>query len=169
MCRQRRKPDHPLAPIPGERQRRTGHEKWDVAAELGGELKELVSGHHVAGEGVDGMQRGGGIARSSAQAGARGYAFFQVEVHGKTLTRGLEHSTRGPHREVVGCRSNIWSNYLDRYSTSCSPLGPDRVGKADEAQQSLQPVIPVGVSGEHPEEQVDLCERCHGNLRSHGS
>jgi hypothetical protein len=156
MGRQRRKPDHPLAPIPGECQRRTGHEECHVAAELGSELKELVSGHHVAGEGIHGMQRSGGIARSSAQAGAGGNPFFQVEVDGKTLTRGLEHSTRRPHREVVGCRSNIGSSNFDRYSMSCSPLGPDRVGKADEAQQSLQPVIPIDVPREHPKEQVDL-------------
>ena len=115
-----------------------------------------MAGHGAAREGVDGMERGGCVARAAAQSGPDRNALGQRQMHREALTRGLQHQGRRSHRQVLLRWPHVGTFHLDRDPPPIPLFRPERVRQAHEAKERLEAVIAVALAGQHAEEQVEL-------------
>ena len=146
-----------------KRERSSGAEERNIAAEAGGQLQQLVARYGVTCQPIRGMECRGGIAGPTAETGSNRNALGEREVDREPVSDRLEHSRGGLHRQILLRGSQVRARHLDCHPTTVPALGPQRVGQAYQTEEGLHAVKAVFLPGEDAQEEVHLGQRREGH------
>ncbi len=126
-------------------------------------MQQLVTGHRVLCQRVDGVQHRGGITRAAAQAGAHGDALHERDRHTKFLAGRREHGPGGAHRKVLFFRAEVRS--VDRQrDPGRGTRHHNLVRELEQRERGLDLMVAVALARQNAQEQVEL--RVRGNAQS---
>src|SRR6187397_1489880 len=98
---------------PGQGERRATEKKRHVAAQLRGELEQLVPWNRVTRQTIDSDQRRRSVAGASSETRAGRNALGEGEMHSEAFADGAEHGGCASHREVLRRRADVGAFHPD--------------------------------------------------------
>src|SRR4051812_6177312 len=104
------------------------------------------------------MQSCSGITRSAAEAGPHRNPLRETQVDCETMSRRFQNPQRRLHCKILFGRADFRAADIDGDAAAFPPLRSQAIRETDQAEESLDSVIAIVLTGEHPQQEVDLCQ-----------